>query len=202
MKHAIEAVALALLLAAVASGTASAQQQPWWGGATYQGALSSGSTSDFIDQFSWRNVGVEGRKMIREDASVGVFFGWNVFNDEGDATTSIGNIDVSGFQSRFINAFPMLVTAHYYPMSGQSDDPRFFLGTGVGTYYIENRAELGITAIEATNWHFGIAPEVGLFIPNSPFSGGLLSVKYNYAFESDGIEHSYWTFGVGFFVRN
>ena len=195
MRYAARAGALALLLTVGASATAQAQQEQWWG-FTYQGALTSGPTSDFIDQFSWRNVGLEGRKMVRENTSVGLFFGWNVFNKDLNGTTSLGAYDMSGFQSRFVNAFPMLMTVHYYPGEREPGSRRFFLGTGVGTYYTETRAELGLTSVTLTKWHFGIAPEFGVLVPR--FGGeGLLSVKYNYAFEAGGIKHAYWTFGVG-----
>jgi hypothetical protein len=74
------------------------------------------------------------------------------------------------------------------------------VGTGVGTYYIENRAELGLTSVTVNKWHFGIAPEVGVLVPSSRVGDGLLSVKYNYAFEAGGVERAYWTFGVGLLV--
>ena len=200
MRYAARAGALALLLTVGASATAQAQQGEWWGGFTYQGALTTGATADFIDQFSWRNVGLEGRKMMREDASLGLFLGWNVFNDELNGTMSLGNYDISGFQSRFVNAFPMLVTAHYYLGEREPGSPWFFVGTGVGTYYTETRAELGLTAVTITKWHFGIAPEIGVMVPRFGAGAGLLSVKYNYAFEAGSVKHAYWTFGVGWLM--
>ncbi len=199
MRYATRAGVLALLLSLGISATAQAQEE-WWGGFMYQAALTSGSTADFIDQLSWRNIGLEARKMVRENASLGVFFGWNVFNDELNTTSSLGAVDISGFQSRFVNAFPMLVTAHYYPGVRRSNSARFFLGTGVGTYYTESRAELGLTSVTVNKWHFGIAPEVGVLVPSSRVGDGLLSVRYNYAFEAGGVEHAYWTFGVGLLV--
>jgi outer membrane protein W len=199
MKYAIRVLALALLLVFVANAKVSAQAQEWWWAFTYQTALSAGDTKDFVDQFSWRNVGVEARSMINQNASVGVFFGWNVFNKEVDGTISLGAVDVSGYQSRFINAVPMLATAHYY--LGSRAGPRPYLGAGVGTYWIENRLELGLTSATVTNWHFGLAPEVGVIIPTQAMAETYLSVKYNYAFEAGDIQRAYWTFGIGFATR-
>ena len=195
MKNAIRVLALASLFVLAGNANAQAQSNRLWWAFTYQGALSSGDTKNFVDQFSWRNVGLEGRSFMNPDLSVGVFFGWNVFNDEGEGLVSLGSADISGYQYRFVNAFPMLLTAHYY--LGDRTGPRAFVGTGVGTYWIENRMELGLTAVTVDNWHFGLAPEVGLMIPTAGFSEAYLSAKYNYAFESGGITHSYWTFGVG-----
>ena len=137
--------------------------------------------------------------MINENASLGLFLGWNVFNDEVDGTIGLGGVDVSGFQSRYVNAVPMLATAHYY--FGDRSGRSLYLGGGVGTYWIKNRLELGLTALTATSWHFGLAPEVGVTFPTRDLAEGYLSVKYNYAFEADGISHNYWTFGIGIAAR-
>jgi hypothetical protein len=196
MKYAIKAVPLALLLLLFGKTDTEAQAGPLWWGMTYQTSLSVGDTKNFTDQFSWRNIGVEGKSMITPNLSVGVFAGWNVFNEEVEGTVSIGSVDASGYQSRFVNAIPFLATAHYY--FGDRSRPRLFLGTGVGTYWIENKLELGLTAITLDNWHFGMAPEVGFSIPTQGNSEAYFSAKYNYAFESGGITHSYLTFGIGF----
>ena len=198
MNNTIRVVALALFLVLAGSAKAEAQAQEWWWGVTYQTALSAGDTKDFVDQFSWRNVGIEGRTMIKPNLAVGLFFGWNVLHDEMEGTVSLGGVDVSGYQSRFVNAVPMLATAHYFfeERSGR----RLFVGGGVGTYWIENRLELGLTALTSTNWHLGFAPEVGVTFPTRELGEGYLSVKYNYAAESGDVTHSYWTFGIGFAV--
>ena len=200
MKNAIKVLALALFLVLAGSENTEAQIQQWWGGVTYQTALTAGDTKDFVDQFSWRNVGIEGRGMINPNLSVGAFFGWNVFNDELSGTASLGGVDVSGYQSRFVNALPMLATAHYY--LGEAGSPRAYLGAGVGTYWIENRLELGVTSLTTDAWHFGLAPEVGFIIPSSSAAASYLNIKYNYAFEANGFTHSYWTFGIGVATKN
>ena len=200
MRNMIKVASLALFLLSTTAVDASAQYQEWWGAVSYQGSLPGGETKDFTDSFSWRGIGLEGRTAVRPNVSVGGFVGWNVFNDSGEATSSIAGADISGFQSRFVNAMPLLATAHLY--SGAAGGFRTYLGGGIGTYWIENRAELGLTALTTTNWHFGIAPEIGFIMPKDNFAAGFLSIKYNYAFEAGGIAHSYWTFGVGFAASN
>lgn len=202
MKNGVRGLSVALLLVVAASGSAQAQQGDWWGGVSYQGSLTAGETADFIDQFSFRNVAIEGRKMMSDDLSIGMYFAWNVFNEDVTETVSMGSYDVSGYQSRFINSFPMMASVHYYFGETLGRSPRFFIGTGVGTYFIENRLEIGTTAITLDNWHFGLAPEVGIALPSSRYTGAVLNVKYNYAFEVDGVEASYWTFGIGFVARS
>ena len=190
---------LALSLLLVGNAKAEAQYQDWWWGFSYQTALSAGDTKDFIDQFSWRNIGLEGRTMVNPNASVGVSFGLNVFHDEVDGTISLGGADISGYQSRYINAIPMLANAHYY--LGKPRGPRPFFGVGIGTYWIENKIELGTTAITVDNWHFGLAPEAGFIFPTQGIMEGFVSAKYNMAFEAGGIEHQYWAFSIGLAAR-
>lgn len=196
MRNKIRVVALALFLLFAGNTEADAQAGEWWWGVTYQTALTAGDTKDFVDQFSWRNVGVEGRTMINRDTSVGLFFGWNVFNEEVDGTVSLSGVDATGYQSRYVNALPMLVTVHRY--LGERSGLRLFLGGGIGTYWIENRFSLGRTSLTVSNWHFGLAPEVGVTFPTQGLMEGYLSVKYNYASEAGDLKHNYWTFGIGF----
>ena len=199
MKNAMRVFALALFLFLAGCAKAEAQVQGWWWGFTYQTALTTGDAKDFVDQLSWRNVGVEARSMIGRSASVGLFLGWNVFHQDVDGTISLGAVDASGYQSRFVNAVPMLATAHWY--FGGRSGPRPYLGAGVGTYWIENRLELGQTAVTVDQWHLGLAPEFGVIIPTDAMAHSYLSVKYNYAFEAGDIQRSYWTFGIGFSTR-
>jgi len=191
IKTRIASLALVLVLL----GSAEVRAQEWFWAAQYQAALSSGDTKDFTDQFSFRNFAVEGRALLNDKMSAGLFLGWNVFNEEVDGTVNFSGVDINGYQFRYVNAIPILVTAHYYLGSGRG--PQAYLGVGVGTYYIENRLEVGISALTDDNWHFGLAPEVGIMLPPAANMATYLSVKYNWAFEAGGFEHTYWTFGIG-----
>jgi opacity protein-like surface antigen len=195
MKNAIKVASLALCLVFMTAGEVRAQSRDWWFGATYQGALPGGDTKDFTEGFSWRNIGIEGRTLLKDNLSLGLYAGWNVFNDEVDGTISLGGADVSGYQSRFVNAIPLLATIHLY--SSRRSGVRPYIGGGLGTYWVENRVELGLTGLESDNWHFGLAPEVGFAMPMQNNVAAYVSVKYNYAFEAGDVSHSYWTFGIG-----
>ena len=195
MRNAMRTVALALFLVLAGNADVCAQTQGWWWGFTYQTSLTTGEMKDFVDDFSWRNMGVEGRSKVGSNATLGVFLGWNVFSDEVDGTISFDGLDVSGYQSRWVNAFPMLVTGHYY--LGQRGGPRTYVGLGAGSYWIRNRLALGQTSVTIDKWHFGLAPEVGVVVPTQGYSDTYLSVKYNYAVKSGEMKRSYWTFGVG-----
>jgi hypothetical protein len=187
-------ILVALFLGFAGVGEAEAQAN-WWWGATYQGALGAGDTKELVEAFSWRNFGVDGRLMVKKNTSVGLYAGWNVFHDQGEGMISLGGADLSGMQHRYVNAVPLLLTAHLY--TGTVGGRGGFLGIGAGAYWVENRLEVGMSSLSSTNWHAGIAPEVGIFLPIEGSLDGYLSVKYNYAFENGGIQPAYWTFGIG-----
>lgn len=172
---------------------------PWFWGFTYQMAQPTGDTRKFTDDFSWLNLGVEGRAVINERMTAGVAFGWNSFYEDVNEVITFDNVDVSGRQLRHVNSFPMLATFDYY--FGQPSGLQPFVGGGIGTYWIENQMEIGTVAFQDANWHFGLAPEVGLTMPLSRGIRGLFNARYNWAVESDDIEHTYWTFGFGIFPQ-
>ena len=172
---------------------------PWFWGVTYQMAQPTGDTKKFTDDFSWLNLGVEGRALLSDRISAGVVFGWNSFYEDVNEVITFDNVDVSGRQLRHVNAFPMLANFDYY--FGKPSGLMPFIGGGVGTYWIENQLEIGTVAFTDANWHFGLAPEFGVTMPMGHGIRGLFNVRYNWAVESDNIEHTFWTFGLGIFPQ-
>ena len=200
MKNIIRVFAIAVLLTGVGSAKAEAQQGNWFWGLQYMVSTPVSGAKDFVGgSLSFRNFAIEGRYVAQQNLSFGLYFGWNVFNQETDET--INNfagtgVDVTGFQHRYINAFPILATVHYY--FGRPRGIRAYAGTGVGTYYIENRLDIGRSSIYVDNWHLGLAPEVGVIIPVDWNVRAYLNAKYNWAIKAGGVEVQYFTFGVGF----
>lgn len=189
-----------LLLALPLVTPARAVAQDWLWSVTYGPTVPSGETKDFVDiGLGWRNIGVEGRKVMSENTTIGLAFGWNVFATKTGELINFDRIDVSGEQFRYINAFPTLLTGHYY--FGQRDGIRPYVGAGVGAYYAEERLEIGLVAITADAWHFGLAPEAGLIVPLGWRARGLLQARYNWALKANNTEHTYWGFNVGFVFR-
>jgi outer membrane protein W len=177
-----------------------AAAQDWLWSVTYGPTVPSGQTKDFINtSTAWRNIGLEGRKIMSENTTVGLAFGWNVFATKTGELISFRQIDISGEQFRYVNSFPLLLTGHYY--FGQPDGIRPYVGGGVGAYYAEERLEIGLTALTADAWHFGLAPEAGLIVPIGWRARAMLQARYNWALKANEIEHTYWGFNVGFVFR-
>ena len=156
-----------------------------------------GDSKDYIGKTSFRGIGIEWRKQVADQFSAGLSFDWNVFNEVRTEVAEIDRGHVSGTQNRTINAFPMLVTGHYGLVS--KGDFRPFVGLGAGAFFIEKKLGLGIYSLTESNWHFGLAPEVG-FLYTIGFNTNLfVSVRYNYALEAgDTGSQSYVGINLGF----
>ena len=178
------------------------------GSITYNMSLPTDKLSDFIDKPSFKGFGIEGRWFSNKKISFGLSFAWTVYDQRVSDLIQVvnGGISgtVSGTQIRIVNSLPILATAHYYT-GKRRDTFRIYFGTGAGMYYIKQRLEIGLVAFESNNWHFGLAPEVGVLINlNSDFTM-ILNTKYNYAFSAgeplgggDDNSYAYWGINVGF----
>lgn len=173
-------------------------------GISYNTALPMGETGDFIDAYSWRGVSLEARWLKSPNVSAGFFAGWNVFHEKetGDFFDPDDTKAFSGTRMRTINAFPLLLTGHYY--FGEEYGSRPYLGLGIGTYRTRQETTLGIFAEEKRNWQFGLAPSLGWLIPvGSDQTHINLEVRYHYAFKSgDAITQSYLGVNLGFAWMN
>ena len=129
--------------------------------------------------------------------------GWHIFHEETDEEIEFNTtfVDtevagaISGKQFRDINAFPILVNAHYYV--GDEGGTRAYAGLNLGTSIISKRIEIGILAVDKTKWHFTVAPEIGALI-ETPGPYILVGAKYYYSAKTNETKsNSYLSFGVG-----
>jgi len=208
----VRGIVASLALILVCSGEAKAQD--WWWGIMYEmsatSSLPGNSNMDFnfIEDFSFRGIGIEARYLPERGAkySFGFNGSWNVLNEKSEFgtdrnTISLSNTDVTGTQLRYLNAVPLLANASYY--FGGRGGIRPFIGINAGTYYIERRVDIGVTAVVEDNWHFGWAPEAGVVVPlGRPEVALLLMARYNWAFSAGGTgDQKYWGFNVGIAYR-
>ncbi|NQU32499.1 MAG: hypothetical protein HQ521_04630 [Bacteroidetes bacterium] len=139
-----------------------------------------GDTKDFIGQPTFRGFSIEGRGFVTESIAIGGIGAWNVFYENfGWSTTVEGTKKIYGYHRRYLNVMPLMVTAHYYFSQGTIQP---YIGAGVGTYFIESRDYMGIYYYQGKDWHFGIAPEVGVVMPFGSGNTGMnINFKYNMA---------------------
>jgi outer membrane protein W len=131
---------------------------------------------------------------------MGFSFAWNVFDEKTSGTFTTDNGAITGTARRWVNSLPFLLTCDFYLNRQNAIKP--FIGIGAGAYYIVQRLDVGVWTVEKTNWHFGIAPEVGFQIPLGDIEG-IIAARYNYAFAAgesvtgDAEEYQYLTGIVG-----
>lgn len=205
MKTIIKGLAPAVLFAVCLSvpQEAAQGQENFWGVA-YTTGLTSGDASDYIDSFSWRGIEVNYRRYQTRNISWGFTAGWQVFHDksfqlvEGELEIEGEEIGgaISGTQYRYINAFPLLATAHY--TYGPQFGTQVYGGLGVGAYYVERRTELGLVAFTKDTWHFGATPELGVMFPVGTDAKMYLNAKYNWTATSSDVNYNFFSFNIGF----
>jgi hypothetical protein len=186
------------VLALLLGSRGNAFAQDWLWGVSYGFAAPTGNTKDFTNDFSWRNFGVEGRRINEaRTMSIGLSASWNVFFEKTNETTALPNLPghVTGTQYRYTNAWPILVNAHHY--FGQPYRVRPFIGINVGAYIIEVRDEIGLVAAAETNVHFGGAPEIGFTVPRGR-QIWFMNARYNVTTRAGNVpEQTYVTVSVG-----
>lgn len=165
----------------------------------YTMSFASGETTDFINNASFRGITLDGRGFLTDNFSLGGSINWTTFYDNpAEQTISDGALSITGVPYKYLNACPILFTAHYY--TGVPDEGlRVFGGVGLGTYYINQRTDMGLWSSIDDHWHFGFAPEIGVLIPMGFSSKIILSVKWNYALKSnDSINYNWFGLNLGY----
>ncbi|KXX67978.1 hypothetical protein AVL50_24275 [Flammeovirga sp. SJP92] len=167
---------------------------------SYQMSLPLGNTSDYIGAFSGRGVGLEWKRhLLTTPVSYGFSVNWNILYEKVDERyhNPSEGIVADGRQYRYMNIVPILLHANYYFNKDGIINP--YVGVGVGTYFINQRTSFGQWAFIDKNWHFGVAPEVGVVADVSSSFNMLFTIRYNQAFKAgNASDHSYLGFNVGF----
>ncbi len=182
--------------------------QETFSGISYQIAFPFSDTKTFTNAVSFRGVGLDFRKEVEPQTSVGFSASWNVFHEVTDEMINLSELgeegnaaaDISGNQNRIINTFPLLLTAHRYFDSGD-DGEVLYIGFGAGASYRKSRLEIGTVAVTENKWHFTLAPEIGFGFETGHDTYLGISVKYNYLFAAGGRTHAYMALNMTFFRR-
>jgi len=194
-----------LLLLTVMATAASAQISNSLFGISWNVGLPLGNTQDFIDKTSFSGVSFEGRSWLNRDFAVGGMFGWSIFDLVSRDPIQIDRPNfggtISGTQERWINTLPIMLSGYYHFSRG---DIVPYVGANVGTYHIIQTFAIGTVSWETRNWHFGVAPELGIMIGLSRTSYLMATARYNYAFASgkdvtgaDGNSYSWISLNLG-----
>ena len=180
------------------SAAARADLPPYLVGASYQFSIPIGETYNYTPPVSWRGIGLDVATFVRKDVAVGLAFGWNVFHENVTSTVNIKGTDVSGNQDRTLNIWPTLANVRWFPKISSNRDIQPYIGANVGGYIIERYFAVGLTSLTETHYHFGLAPEIGVFIQN-PVGAVFINARYNMAFAAGGVPfQQFLAFSLGY----
>lgn len=199
-------VALSLLgAAALPASTSEAQvgNSPYLGSFYYNTAMPAGDAKSFADNFSWLGFTIEGDWFNKPNISTGFIAGWQeIYKNQGGDSFTFDNGTVTGSTYRHISSIPLLLRARYWRgHPGEQFHP--FAGLGIGTYWMKQTLDLGLYTAEETNWHFGLAPEIGVLMATKGGVGVTLNARYNYPFAAGdylgggSASFAYWGIGIG-----
>jgi len=182
--------------------------QKWFTALSYEISFASGDTKNYTDETSFRGLGLDLRTPVEKNISAGLFFGWHVFYQRVHKTVELEPTvpgAITGTQDRSVNSFPIMANVHYY--FGERGDIRPFVGLNAGGFFMLQRFEIGISALQNDQWQWGFAPEVGVLVPVERDVFFFISSKFNYGFTGEDvferdINHSYWNISAGFAWSN
>lgn len=162
----------------------------------YSIGLGSGNVKDYINQPSFRGIGMEYRYFLQSNLSMGIESGYNLFYDRMDyATYTVATESITGVQYRYLHAVPILGEIDYYLKPDTKLNP--FVGLGVGTIYTHKNIDMGMFTIEDDSWQFALRPQVGFLISTNSLDF-IVGAKYFTGFKTDNAEaHSYFTLNFG-----
>lgn len=162
-------------------------------GGTYSMSLAVSDSHDFVGEFSGRGFSVEMRYFVLSNLSVGFMSGWQASSEKVRGTYTSADYALTGTQLRYFDAVPILATAYYhFDLPSPTLVP--FVGLGVGTYWTRRQVNIGYLNTEDSDWHFGLAPDVGFLTDLGKHLNLLVDVRFNYAVPST---ETYFTFNIG-----
>jgi outer membrane protein W len=172
---------------------------------TYNVSGATGDMKNFVGNTSWIGVQIKGSYFKTENIAFGMSFGWQVFDENTNETVQLSGKEisgaVSGFQTRYVNAFPVMAGAQYF--FGKSRGVRPYIGLEAGFNYIIQRFDIGITSQKEERFHFAFSPELGVIVPAGFNSFLTLAGRYDHAFKAgsyvtaEQFDFTYWSVKAG-----
>jgi opacity protein-like surface antigen len=148
-----------------------------------------GNTADYISNTSFRGASLEVGTALNENLSVGIGGSWHVFyQNKGYTTIEMSRTSVlSGMQYRYINAFPIMAIGRYLFNSQGIFTP--FIGTGIGTAYVEHRTDIGSVPFGSNAWHLAVAPEAGAILEVGYRTNLFVNARFTNAFRTRDMDN-------------
>ncbi|HTS82035.1 MAG TPA: hypothetical protein VMH40_15640 [Myxococcaceae bacterium] len=185
---------LLLLTGLLASSAALAQSNVR---ISYEFAVPTHETKDFIDRFSSRGAHLDVSLELSYAFNLELSAGLNSFNavKQGLLTTTDGQ-DVSGKQFRYLNVIPLMGGFAWHIPLGHGS--RLWAGVNGGAAYFDRVIDVGLNEYTASDWQWGVQPHVGIAFGLDKGTALFFDGRWNYFWERHGMPaQQYFSFGVG-----
>jgi hypothetical protein len=203
----IKSILIIVIALLISTSAFSQQKGKYLASIYYNMSFPVGQTSDFLKNPSFAGVSFDGKQFITNKTAIGLLFGWNVFNKQNTGLQTFQNGAIYGTYAAYYNMIPFMASVTFFPNVNRNVKTKFYMVGYVGAYDILQQLEIGVNTFQNNNWHFGLAPEIGVYYQAGRTTNLSLSGRYNYAFDSgdrlNGDPNNYqsWVninFGVGF----
>jgi hypothetical protein len=192
-----------LSLAVVTLGASVAGAQTNFAGITYNYSFPAVDIEKYVGTDSWYGFTVDLRREVtgKRNVLVGLSSGWHVFYDNVNQVIELDNGAISGEQYRNFNIVPIL--ANVTRVLGNEGERRPYVSLHAGAYWVEQELDIGLYALTTSNWHFGMAPELGVTFPVRTDASAYFNARYHYLFSGgdyiggDALTLPFLTLGVG-----
>jgi outer membrane protein W len=102
------------------------------------------------------------------------------------------------YEDRALDAFPILVNSHYY-FGNSASSFRPLIGGNAGVYFITTRYNSTNGRFHGSEWHLGLAPDIGFMAEFMNDIQMMLTLRYNHAFKTSTMPaRSYFSLNIGF----
>ena len=165
---------------------------------SYEFAVPTGNTKDFVDRFSSRGAHLDVSLELCYAFHLELSAGLNSFNSVKQGVLATTDGDVSGKQFRYLNVIPVMGGFAFHIPLGHGS--RFWAGVNGGAAYFDRRVDIGLNEYSLSDWQWGVQPHIGIAFGLGDRGGTALFFdgRWNYFWERHGIPaQEYFSFGVG-----
>jgi hypothetical protein len=125
-----------------------------------------GETAKFAGSFGLAGFGVDARYLGLRPWRLGAAIGWHTISERREDFVETENAAYSGTMIKELSYNPLMAKVGY--TLSENDKLTSFAAFGVGGTRSIRRVDTGVVVLTDEQWHFAIAPEVGIEAPVGP----------------------------------
>ena len=140
------------------------------------------SNTDWIGAFSLLGIKIGYRKVISDQFSWGIDFGWNTYSEYQPTTTYYGqNSAITSDYFKYLYSIHAVCTGQYYFLGSEGKKILPYGGLGIGVANNEFDLYYNIYNDKDVQWGVLVRPELGVLIPLGKKAGLMGGIHYDYS---------------------